>query len=77
MDSIINMLIEKGSLAAIMGATIYVLIKKILSQYEKRIDKCEEENKECRNDRKELHCKIEKIQQDRIDDLLSAIGGGS
>ena len=73
MDSIIQLLLEKGSTLAISLAIIWILIKKILEQYEKRIERCEGENTECREDRASLHNKVEAIQQERIGDLLTMI----
>lgn len=74
MDGLVQLLIEKGSAFGIMLLIIHILIKKILEQYEKRIERCEEENAECRADRTRLHDRIESIQQERIDDLTAAIG---
>lgn len=73
MDSIMQLLLEKGSTMAISLTIIWILIKKILEQYEKRIERCEGENTECREDRAALHNKVEAIQQERIEGLLNLI----
>ena len=74
MDSIMQLLLEKGSTMAISLAIIWILIKKILEQYEKRIERCEGENTECREDRAALHNKVEAIQQERILELVKRVG---
>ena len=73
MDSIMQLLLEKGSTMAISLTIIWILIKKILEQYEKRIERCEGENTECREDRAALHNKVEAIQQERLEGLLNLI----
>lgn len=73
MDQVLTILLEKGTTGAVALAVIYILIRKILEQYDKRIEKCEAENEICRKDRTELHGRIESVQRERIQDLLEAI----
>lgn len=73
MDQILTLLLEKGTTGAVALAVIYILIRKILEQYDKRIEKCEAENEICRKDRQELHGRIEAVQKERIADLLGVL----
>ena len=68
-DTILTAIIEKGTTFAMLVWTILFLTKKVLTQYEERIKDCEAENKECRDDRKELHSKIEHLRQEQIAEL--------
>jgi uncharacterized protein (UPF0335 family) len=70
MDQFLSLLLEKGTTGAIALGVIYILIRKILEQYDKRIERCEAENEICRQDRNDLHSRIEGVQNDRIKDLL-------
>ena len=73
MDQFLTLLLEKGTTGAIALGVIYILIRKILEQYDKRIERCEAENEICRQDRTELHGRIESVQNDRIKDLLETL----
>jgi|TARA_R110000803_G_scaffold90465_1_gene157859 uncharacterized protein YeeX (DUF496 family) len=52
---ILTFLIEQGTTAGLMLAILWILIKKVFSQYELRIDKLEITSEDCIADRKELH----------------------
>jgi hypothetical protein len=73
MDQVLTLLLEKGTTGAVALGVIYVLIRKILEQYDKRIERCEAENEICRKDRTELHGRIEAVQRERIQDLLGVL----
>jgi GTP1/Obg family GTP-binding protein len=72
-DQFLTILLEKGTTGAIALGVIYILIRKILEQYDKRIERCEAENEICRQDRTELHGRIESVQRERIHDLLETL----
>ena len=73
MDQFLNILVEKGTTGAIALGVIYILVRKILEQYDKRIERCEAENEICRKDRSYLHGRIEAVQSERIKDLLETL----
>jgi hypothetical protein len=73
MDQFLNILVEKGTTGAIALGVIYILVRKILEQYDKRIERCEAENEICRKDRSDLHGRIESVQSERIKDLLETL----
>lgn len=68
-NDITAIIIEKLGLIGVLIVVIWFLFRKILDQYGERIKQCEAENAECRKDRKDLHNKIEAIQQAEIDRL--------
>jgi len=72
-DPVFEFLLEQGTSIAIMGGMLWVLIKKIFSQYENRIEALEVKEKLCSEDRVRLHEKIDVIRQDHIDSLKGQV----
>lgn len=80
MDPLLKVLFEQGTWAAIVGGMLWFMTKKLLNQYEARIDVLEDANQECKDDRKMLHeqvrdltdkfhTKIEEMHLEHIDSL--------
>ena len=75
-EPIFRFLIEKGSTAGLMLGIIYILIRKILSQYEIRIKVLEEQAKDCQEDRSDLHKRIYDLQNEHIHALQEDLKTG-
>ena len=70
-EPIVKFLIEQGTSAGLMLGIIYILIRKILQQYEIRIAVLEKASEECAVDRSELHKRIHQMKDEHIESLRS------
>lgn len=69
MESILNTLLEQGMTVALMTAMLWILIKKLLNQYEGRIEVLEKANSELRNKLDDLNDKIVELHKEHIESL--------